>query len=585
MPEPLDQRRLAAIMVADVVGYSRMMAADEAGTFAALKTRRETVLVPTISAHRGRIVKLMGDGVLVEFSSVINAVNAALEIQRNMAETNEPLSSEKKVALRIGINSGDVIGEDSDVYGDGVNIAARLETMAHPGGICISGKVHDEVAGKVDCTFSDLGTVELKNIAKPVRAYRVEKLQIAAPASQTMPLPDKPSIAVLPFQNMSGDQEQEYFADGIVEEIITALSQFRQLFVIARNTTFTYKGRAIDIKQVGRELGVRYVLEGSIRKAANRVRITGQLIDTATGSHLWADRFDGSLEDVFDLQDQVTINVVGAIAPKVERAEIERSRRKPTGSLDAYDHYLRGLSATHQWTKDAVAEALTHFRQATELDPKFAAGYGWAARCYSQRKSIGLYIHADEIAECEKLARKAAELGWDDAVALATAGIAFAYVVGNLEEAAALTDRAIALNPNLVWAWHFSGWVKLWSGEPEAAIERFKRAIRMSPKDAKMFDMQDAMASAYFVIGDYRQALSCAKAAVREKPFTFSYCIAAASAALTDQLDEGKRIISVLRQLEPDLRIDTLKELFTELRKPEDFERLAEGLRRAGLPE
>jgi TolB-like protein len=583
MTEQTNQRRLAAILVADVVGYSRMMGADEAGTLATLKERRSAIFEPTIRAHHGRIIKLMGDGVLVEFGSAVNAVVAALDLQRRMNDANTSASVARKMSFRIGINLGDVIGDGSDIYGDGVNVAARLEALAEADGICISGKVHDEVSGKLDCTFHRLGEVDLKNIVTPVRVYSVHPANELRPSFPS--LLDRPSIAVLPFQNMSGDPEQDYFADGIVEEIITALSQFRQLFVIARNTSFTYRGRAVNVKQVGQELGVRYVLEGSVRKSASRLRITGQLIDTATGSHLWADRFEGPLEDVFDLQDQVTINVVGAIAPKVEQAEIDRSRRKPTSSLDAYDHYLRGLSATHQWTKQAVGEALVHFRQAIDLDPQFAAGYGWAARCFSQRKAIGLQIHPDEIAETEHLARKAAELGWDDAVALATAGIALAYVVGNLEDAAALTDRAVALNPNLVWSWHFSGWVKLWRGEPEAAIKRFKRAIHMSPKDAQMFDMQDAMASAYFVIGDYKEALSYAKAAVRAKPFTFSYCIAAASAALTDQLEEGKRTVSVLRQLEPNLRIETLRELFTELRKPGDFERLAEGLRRAGLPE
>jgi tetratricopeptide (TPR) repeat protein len=339
------------------------------------------------------------------------------------------------------------------------------------------------------------------------------------------------------------------------------------------------------VKQVGRELGVRYLLEGSVRKAANRVRITGQLIDTTTGSHLWADRFEGPLEDIFDLQDQVTTSVVGAIAPKLEQAEIERSRRKLTESLDAYDHYLRGLSAAHQWTKEAVTEALAHFQRAIELDPKFAAPYGWAARCYSQLKALGwLTPSAQDVAEVERLARRAAELGWDDAGALGAAGLALAFIVGDLDEAAALTDRAIALNPNLVWSWYFSGWVKLWQGEAEVAIERLKRAISMSPKDAQLFSMHDAMASAYFVIGNYIEALSYAKAAVREKPFTLAYLIVAASAALTDQTEEAERTALILRRLEPDLHISALRGIYPEFRRLEDFDRFAEGLRRAGLP-
>jgi len=367
-------RRLAAIAVADVVGYSRLMEADETGTLAALKDRQKAILEPTVRAHGGRIVKVMGDGVLIEFASAVNAVKAALELQDKFAEANEALPDNRRIVLRIGINLGDVIGEGTDIYGDGVNIAARLEGLAEPGGVCVSDKLHAELRGKIDAFFEDAGEQQLKNIASPVRVYR-HRVSVQRVSALTLALPDKPSIAVLPFQNMSGDPEQEYFADGMVEEIIIALSRMRWLFVIARNSSFTYKGRNVDVKQVGRELGVRYILEGSVRKAANRVRITGQLIDTSTGSHLWADRFDGGLEDIFDLQDQVTASVVGAIAPKLEQAEIERSRRKPTENLDAYDYYLRGLAAWHQWSKDANTEALSSFYRAINLDPSPGLGY------------------------------------------------------------------------------------------------------------------------------------------------------------------------------------------------------------------
>ena len=326
-----------------------------------------------------------------------------------------------------------MIGEGGDIYGEGVNIAARLEALAEPGGVCISAKVHEEVRGKLDCAFEDMGEQAVKNISRPVRAYRLrpdKPVDGAAPARPTLSLPDKPSIAVLPFQNMSGDPEQEYFADGMVEDITTALSRMRWLFVIARNSSFTYKGRAVDVKQVGRELGVRYVLEGSVRKAGNRVRITGQLIDAATGAHLWADRFDGELADIFELQDQVTSSVVGAIAPKLEQAEIERVKRKPTESLDAYDYFLRGMAAFHQFSKAANAEALEMFSRAIERDPRFASAYGMAARCYLQRKGFGWVATAErEIAEAEKLARRAAELGRDDAVALCAAGFSLCIVV------------------------------------------------------------------------------------------------------------------------------------------------------------
>jgi TolB-like protein/class 3 adenylate cyclase len=354
------ERRLAAVLIADVVGYSRLLEEDEAGTLAALAQQRASILEPTVSAHAGRIVKLMGDGVLIEFGSAVNAVAGALELQRRMAETNAPLPKARQIILRIGINLGDVIGEGADIYGEGVNIAARLEELAEPGGTCISAKVHEEVHGKLSCTVEDMGEQTVKNFVRPVRVYRLrpdKMIDGASPGRPVLSLPDKPSIAVLPFENMSGDSEQEYFADGIVEDITTALSRLRWLFVIARNSSFTYKGRAVDVKQVGRELGVRYVLEGSVRKAGKRVRITGQLIDASTGAHLWADRFDGELADVFDLQDQVTASVVGAIAPKLEQAEIERAKRKPTESLDAYDYFLRGMWSGHRLDQQAVLAA------------------------------------------------------------------------------------------------------------------------------------------------------------------------------------------------------------------------------------
>src|SRR5258705_1405177 len=354
------ERRLAAILAADVAGSCRLIGIDEEGTLAQLNALRKTLFDPKVTDHRGRIVKNTGDGALVEFASVVDAVRCADEIQRGMAEQNNDVPQDKRIEFRIGIHVGDIIIADDDIFGDGVNIAVRLEGIAEPGGICISDDAHRQIRGKVESTLEDMGSQSLKNIAEPMRAWRVRIGPSSSPATkpptetaQPLALPDKPSIAVLPFQNMSGDPEQDYFADGMVEEIITALSHFRQLFVIARNSSFTYKGRAVDVKQVGRELGVRYVLEGSVRKAANRVRISGQLVDTATGAHLWAERFDGGLGDIFDLQDQVTESVVGAIAPAVEKAEIERAKRKPTEDTDAYTVYLRGLAKVYQITRQA----------------------------------------------------------------------------------------------------------------------------------------------------------------------------------------------------------------------------------------
>src|SRR5438874_7938943 len=423
------ERRLAAILAADVAGSCRLIGIDEEGTLARLKALRRTLFDPKIADYRGRIVKNTGDGALVEFASVVDAVRCADEIQRGMAEQNIDVPQDNQIELRIGIHVGDIIIEENDIFGDGVNIAVRLEGIAEPGGISISDDARRQIRGKVDVTFEDLGSQSLKNIAEPMRVWRVPYGRAVPavpnrwPVDETLALPNKPSIAVLPFTNLSSDPEQEYFADGMVEDIITALSHFKALFVIARNSSFTYKGRAVDVKQIGRELGVRYVLEGSVRKATNRVRITGQLVDTATGAHLWAERFDGGIGDIFDLQDQVTESVVGAIAPAVEKAEIERAKRKPTESLDAYALYLRGLARFYQYgNRQANDEALHLFNRAIELDPDFASAYGRAAHCYAIARANGwISVTANEIAEVTRLAQRAVDVGKDDAIALACA--------------------------------------------------------------------------------------------------------------------------------------------------------------------
>jgi TolB-like protein/Tfp pilus assembly protein PilF len=387
---------------------------------------------------------------------------------------------------------------------------------------------------------------------------------------------------------MSGDPEQEYFADGIVEEITTALSRFRSLFVIARNSSFTYKGRAVDVKQVGRELGVRYVLEGSVRKASGRVRITGQLLDAATGAHLLAERFDGALEDVFALQDQVTAHVVGAIAPTLEQAEIDRAKRKPTESLDAYDCFLRGMANFHHLaSREANAEALRLFNRAVELDADFASAYAMAADCYVVRKSSGWTIDpAKEAAEAERLARCALQLGKDDALALAASGLALAYVVLDLDTGADFIDRALGLNPNFARAWLFGGWLKIWLGEPDAAIERFTRAMRLSPRDPFMPRMQNGTAHAHFFAGRYEEAASWAGAVLRERPdFHDGLRIAAASNALAGRAEPAQKALARLRQLYPFLRVSTLGDIQGPYRRPQDHARYEEGLRKAGLPE
>ncbi len=589
------ERRLAAILAADVAGSCRLIGIDEEGTLAQLKALRKTLFDPKVTDHRGRIVKNTGDGALVEFASVVDAVRCADEIQRSVAEQNTDVPQDKRIEFRIGIHVGDIIIADDDIFGDGVNIAVRLEGIAEPGGICISDDAHRQVRGKVESTLEDMGSQSLKNIAEPMRAWRVRIGPSSSPTTKPptetalpLALPDKPSIAVLPFQNMSGDPEQDYFADGMVEEIITALSHFRQLFVIARNSSFTYKGRAVDVKQVGRELGVRYVLEGSVRKAANRVRITGQLVDTATGAHLWAERFDGGLGDIFDLQDQVTESVVGAIAPAVEKAEIERARRKPTESLDAYALYLRGLAKFYQYgSRQANDEALRLFNSATELDPDFASAYGRAASCYVTARNNGWFSGTpNAIAEVTRLAQRAVELGKDDAIALAASGFALAQIVRDLEVGAALIDRALGLNSNSAEAWNFGGWVKNFLGEPEAALERFARAMRLNPVDPRMSSMRAGTAFAHFFLGRYDEAASWAAMALQDNPdFQAGLRIAATSNAMAGRPEQAHKAMARLRQLNPALRVSTLNDVRGPYRRAEDVSRYEEGLRRAGLPE
>jgi adenylate cyclase len=592
-------RKLAAILAADVVGYSRLMQEDEAGTLAALKQRRKEILEPTVARHRGRVVKVMGDGVLVEFASAVAAVQCAVDLQQAMSAANYSNGANdandqnrKTILLRIGVNLGDVIVEGSDLYGDGVNVAARLEALAEPGTICISAKVRDEVQGKIDVKLEDVGEVALKNMAQPVHVYCVTplvKLKTSAARggnSETLHLPEKPSIAVLPFQNLSGDLEQEYFADGVVEEIITALSRFHQLFVIARNSSFSYKGRAVDLKQVGRELGVRYLLEGSVRKVATRVRITGQLIDATTGAHLWADRFEGSLEDIFDLQDQVTASVVGAIAPKLEQAEIERALRKPTENLDAYDHFMRGMAAFHQWTREGNQEALSQFHRAIAIDPSSAAAHAMAARCYPQRRASGWVVDgAREAAEAVRLARRAAELGANDALTLCTAGFVLGFAAGEPEKGAALIERALLLNPNLAWGWMYGGWVNVYLGDPETALKYVDRAIRLSPQDPQLFQMQTVAAYAHFFAGRYAEGVSWAERALLERSTRVSALRAlAANCSMAGRQKQASNAISRLRELDPSAHLFNLKE-FIPIRRSEDLTRLVQALRLAGLPE
>jgi TolB-like protein/class 3 adenylate cyclase len=590
VPSERIERKLAAVLAADVAGYSRLMGADEESTLARLKACRRELIDPKIAEHRGRVVKTTGDGILVEFPSVVDAVRCAMDLQRGMAERNLDIADEQRIEFRLGINLGDIMIDAEDIHGDGVNIAARLEGIAEPGGICISDSAYQQVRDKLAIDFADMGEQQLKNIARPVRVFRITLPVIGQPTASAKPdlaLPDKPSLAVLPFQNMSGDLEQEYFADGIVEEIITALSRVHWLFVIARNSSFTYKGRAVDIKLVGRELGVRYVLEGSVRKASNRVRITGQLVDATTGAHVWANRFDGALDDIFDLQDQVTASVVGAIEPRLQQAEIERAGRKPTESLDAYDYFLRGMAGFHLFTRDSLLEARRLFQRATELDANYASAYGVAAWCVHLGKTNGWLLDPErEIAEGVSLARRAVAVGKDDPTALWSGGHSLAYLAAEVETGAAYIDRAIVLNPNLAAAWSVSGWLRIYLGEPASAIERLERSRRLSPLDPIAYMGYAGMALALVLADRYEEAVSWAAKARNEQPnWATSLRVAAIAYALSDRIVEAKETIARLREIDPTLRLSNVERVAPPLRRPEDRARFADGLRRAGLPE
>jgi adenylate cyclase len=526
---------------------------------------------------------------LVEFPSVVDAVTCAVAVQSKMAERNE--GTVVKINFRIGINIGDIIIDGDDIFGDGVNVAARVESECEPGGVCLSGSAFDQVRDKTGYEFDYLGEKSLKNIDRPVRLYAVRQSGAAAAnspsklATKPLPLPDKPSIAVLPFQNMSGDPEQEYFADGMVEDIITALSRFGELFVIARNSTFVYKGKAIDIRQVGRELGVRYVLEGSVRKGGNRVRITGQLIEAISGAHLWADRFDGDLQDIFNLQDQVTARVANAIAPRIEEIEINRAAHKPTENLDAYDHYLKGLAAYYKRTRDSIEESLRYFIKAIQLDPDFALAWAFASACYHQRRVQGWMIDVPkEIEEATRLARGAAELGKNNARALCFAGMTLAYTAGDVETAANLIGRALLLNPNDATALYFRGWIKGWMGEPDQAVDDALHAMRMSPLD-RLQSVHASIAYGHFFAGRYGEASIWAERSLQEEQTNpIALRVLAASLAHAGRLEAARAAAGRLMQLNPALRVSHIKGLIP-IRRPDDLARLEGGLRLAGLPE
>src|SRR5713226_5919909 len=553
------ERKLAAILAADVAGYSRLMGADEEGTLTRLKAHRRELIDPKIAEHRGRIVKTTGDGLLVEFASPVEAVRCAGEIQKAMREREGSLPEEGRIEIRVGINLGDVIIDEDDVYGDGVNIAARLEALADPGGVVISSTVFEQVRDRVPDSFEDLGDQQVKNIARPVRVYRLA--QLPTPASPTamspLPLPEKPSIAVLPFANMSGDLEQEYFADGMVEDIITALSRIRWLFVIARNSSFSYKGQSPNVRQVGRELGVRYVLEGSVRKAGGRVRITAQLIDATTGAHLWADRFDGALEDVFELQDKVAISATGVIEPTLRQSEIERARRKRPDSLDAYDLYLRALPYAFAAMPEDADKALALLGKAIELEPDFAAAHAIIAFCHEQRYLRGGMQEETKNAALRH-ARHAIAAGGDDAAALATAGFVIAVAGRDFETALTAFDRSFALSSSSALALGFSSIVRAWKGDDAIAVEQANRALRLSPFDPLIYLPYVGLAYAHFAAGRFEETVAAASLATQANPrFTVPQILHAAALGSLDRSEDAKTVVQRLMGLQPGITVAT----------------------------
>jgi adenylate cyclase len=592
LPNERVERRLAAVLAADVAGYSRLMGTDEEGTLALLKAFRKTIVDPSIATHRGRIVKTTGDGMLVEFASAVDAVRCAADVQRGMADQNADVPQDKRVEFRIGIHVGDIIFDDNDIFGDGVNIAARLEGISDAGGVCISDDAYRQIRGKVEIVFDDIGPQALKNIVEPMRAWRTRidanptfaLLQKVSIEAHPLALPDKPSIAVLPFQNMSGDPEQEYFADGMVEDIITGLSRSRSLFVIARNSTFTYKGKVVDIKQVGRELGVRYVLEGSVRKAGNRVRITGQLIEASTGNHIWAERFDGELEDIFDLQDRVTSSVIGAIYPSIRFAEIERSRRKRPQDLNAYDYAMRAMPHVWALEKDESAKALEMLDAAIAIDPKYPLALSLAGWCHAQRS---VYNWADDIAGIQvlalTLAERAVELSDDDPLILAVLGAVHTFV-RNYGTARVLLERAITLDPSAAWAWSRLGWLENYTDRPERALENFERALRLSPLDPMNFNNYVGMGSSHEISENYEKAAALYLRALDERPHAiWIYRNLASSLSGAGRIEDAKKAYTEVMRSYPDLTISKFKQAMVF--SPAALDRMAENLRKLGLPD
>jgi adenylate cyclase len=591
MSEERVERRLAAIMAGDVAGYSRLMSADEEGTLRQLKAHRKELVDPKIVEHRGRIVKTTGDGMLVEFVSVVDAVRYAVDIQRGMAERNAGVPADKRIEFRIGINVGDIISDENDIYGDGVNVAARLEALAEPGGILVSRNVYDQVCDKLNFGFDDMGERAVKNIPRPVGIHRVSftksAAEIAIKTKETskpeLIASERPSIAVLPFVNMSGDPEQEYFADGISEDIITGLSKLRWFFVIARNSSFAYKGKAIDVKRTARELGVRYVLEGSVRKGGNRVRITAQLIDAATGNHIWADHFDGDLADVFGLQDEITRNVVATIEPKLLEAEGIRSQSRSPEDFGAWDMVAHANSLYWRLTKADSDSAIATLRRAVERYPDYGPAHSMLAffLLVSGRLAYTLDELEKQVYEANTLAKRAATL--DDSDPWAHLALGFvAYTLRQTDHAVEEFQRALDLNPNFAAAHGYLALALALAGRSEDAIKHGEQAIRMSPHDPQNAVFNVAIASAHYLAGRYTEGIPYARKAIQQRPgLSGAHRIYIASLAQAGQIDEARVALKQLKELQPNISIAWIEKYVPYTASP--MAKFLEGMRKAGL--
>jgi adenylate cyclase len=593
LPGERVERRLAAVMAGDVAGYSRLMGRDEEHTLAQLKAFRKTLVDPRIATHRGRIVKTTGDGMLVEFASAVDAARCGIEIQREMAQQNAEVPPELRIEFRIGIHVGDIIFDDNDIFGDGVNIAARLEGIAKPGGVCISDDAQRQIRGKIDVVFDDIGEQTLKNIVEPMRAWHLRLAGETAPAIRSNPspiqvqalaLPDKPSIVVLPFDNMSAEPGQDYLADGIVEAITAALSCIRSFFVIARSSAFTYKGRATNAREIGKELGVAYLLEGSVQKAGNRLRIIVQLIETEAGAHVWSSRFDGAIDEFFDLEDRITEQVAGALQPSIRIAEIERSRRKRPQDLGSYDFTMRAMP--HVWAFDKVesARALELLEKALAIDPAYPLALSLAGWCHAQRS---VYNWADDIvgsqAMARSLAERAAEISGDDPIILAVLGAVHTFV-RNHGTARVLLERAVALDANAAWAWSRLGWLENYTDQPQKAIGNFERALRRSPIDPMNFNNYVGLGSAHEVAQEYDKAALFYRRALEERPnASWIYRHLASSLSGGGRTEEAKEALAEMMRYYPDLTVSKFKQAMVF--SSATMERVTDNLRKLGLPD